>query len=302
MGEPEKVTLREPSVDSAPSRRRERRFVALWLLTLAVLSAIVGGKVWNRRQFAAAQRSFADAFFERQASWRAQVAPLAAQFTAIPYSTPREMALAPFKGYGIKRMPAKVYNPSYDEYRFRDPKTDTLFVLVFRDGRFVFSHYSSPPSPAFDPRPWERVGVVIRWVGNVSAGACVLVLLLLTNAWAHRRAIGQVLLAMALVTALAGAQQVAPDGSFRIDGRAFSSQFSVLMAVIAMLAIFLPRRRPINGKSCRACGYNLTGNVSGRCPECGTYARLNPATSEEFASRIAAAAPAEDQRPRGAVR
>jgi hypothetical protein len=21
---------------------------------------------------------------------------------------------------------------------------------------------------------------------------------------------------------------------------------------------------------CRACGYNLTGNVSGRCPECGT--------------------------------
>jgi hypothetical protein len=29
------------------------------------------------------------------------------------------------------------------------------------------------------------------------------------------------------------------------------------------------RRRRLRG-CCRRCGYDLTGNVSGRCPECGT--------------------------------
>jgi hypothetical protein len=31
-----------------------------------------------------------------------------------------------------------------------------------------------------------------------------------------------------------------------------------------------PVRRPFPPGRCRKCGYNLTGNVSGRCPECGT--------------------------------
>ncbi|MBK9118403.1 MAG: hypothetical protein IPM18_02215 [Phycisphaerales bacterium] len=30
-----------------------------------------------------------------------------------------------------------------------------------------------------------------------------------------------------------------------------------------------PFRKPLSGH-CQACGYDLTGNVSGRCPECGT--------------------------------
>lgn len=34
------------------------------------------------------------------------------------------------------------------------------------------------------------------------------------------------------------------------------------------LAPLLFRRRPAAG-CCRTCGYDLTGNVSGRCPECG---------------------------------
>jgi hypothetical protein len=25
----------------------------------------------------------------------------------------------------------------------------------------------------------------------------------------------------------------------------------------------------VTGRSCRKCGYDLTGNVTGRCPECG---------------------------------
>ena len=42
----------------------------------------------------------------------------------------------------------------------------------------------------------------------------------------------------------------------------------VAMAVSLGAKSMLARRRPTN--LCAECGYNLTGNVSGRCPECGT--------------------------------
>ncbi len=52
---------------------------------------------------------------------------------------------------------------------------------------------------------------------------------------------------------------------------------SVLIA-FALAALFIPAvvwlllRAPQNPPSglCRHCGYDLTGNTSGRCPECGT--------------------------------
>lgn len=42
-----------------------------------------------------------------------------------------------------------------------------------------------------------------------------------------------------------------------------------LIALLATAALFLLDRRRIPPGHCR-CGYNLTGNTTGRCPECGT--------------------------------
>jgi len=47
---------------------------------------------------------------------------------------------------------------------------------------------------------------------------------------------------------------------------------------LGVVAIDLVRSRAkpkgLHGKECRTCGYDLTGNISGVCPECGTSIRI----------------------------
>jgi len=47
----------------------------------------------------------------------------------------------------------------------------------------------------------------------------------------------------------------------------FAAIFAILPAV--WIAIAIRRRRRITGNLCATCGYNLTANISGICPECG---------------------------------
>ncbi len=44
---------------------------------------------------------------------------------------------------------------------------------------------------------------------------------------------------------------------------------SLLLLPVALCALLWLRRRRALPGHCQHCGYNLTGNVSGRCPECG---------------------------------
>jgi hypothetical protein len=41
------------------------------------------------------------------------------------------------------------------------------------------------------------------------------------------------------------------------------------LLALATFALWWRERRPFPAGRCRTCGYDLTGNVSGRCPECG---------------------------------
>lgn len=55
------------------------------------------------------------------------------------------------------------------------------------------------------------------------------------------------------------------------------SLFFTLFAIPAIILWRHSRRRGPN--DCRKCGYNLTGNTSGRCPECGTPTPATNATN-----------------------
>ena len=46
--------------------------------------------------------------------------------------------------------------------------------------------------------------------------------------------------------------------------------FMIVHAMIAIVILYLIQIRPsIQTNLCKECGYNLTGNTSGICPECG---------------------------------
>ena len=54
-------------------------------------------------------------------------------------------------------------------------------------------------------------------------------------------------------------------------GRAVAVPLWMVLATAAIPTIWLGwRERGIPPGHCQTCGYNLTGNISGRCPECGT--------------------------------
>ena len=50
--------------------------------------------------------------------------------------------------------------------------------------------------------------------------------------------------------------------------------FIIVTVVPTVFLFYRDRRRPRPG-CCMACGYNLTGNTSGRCPECGAAVKGN---------------------------
>jgi len=41
------------------------------------------------------------------------------------------------------------------------------------------------------------------------------------------------------------------------------------LLLLLVMSLWWCERRPVPPNHCRRCGYNLTGNETGRCPECG---------------------------------
>jgi hypothetical protein len=67
------------------------------------------------------------------------------------------------------------------------------------------------------------------------------------------------------------------DPTGRLDAGIYLPPWIPFVIIAAPTAVlwYVDRRRIPPGH-CRKCGYNLTGNVSGRCPECGTPSQTAP--------------------------
>ena len=75
-------------------------------------------------------------------------------------------------------------------------------------------------------------------------------------------------------------------GGFSFVGSQRVAYFPVYMLLPPLvLAAWLLRVPNRTASSCNGCGYNLTGNVSGRCPECGTVVATPPPVPEASTTR-----------------
>lgn len=92
----------------------------------------------------------------------------------------------------------------------------------------------------------------------------------------HRRMRGRYIVATLAAAATTGVIWVVV---LSIDSGSISNIWPLALGCWTMLALpialvvgipFLLRRPPRPPGFCRQCGYNLTGNVSGICPECGS--------------------------------
>lgn len=99
----------------------------------------------------------------------------------------------------------------------------------------------------------SRLRRFLKWVGLV---VCVLLL----SIWLAG------VIVVNVYPPLMGTSQ--PPGFVWIDRLDLSFLFPLVMVAIPIAFLWHRDRRPPKGH-CQKCGYNLTGNVSGVCPECG---------------------------------
>lgn len=78
-------------------------------------------------------------------------------------------------------------------------------------------------------------------------------------------------------------RDVGPDGLMAITAPLWPFAFVLVALVLLHLLKRMRRERRIRQGLCEACGYNLTSNTSGTCPECGTaITARSPAAKREI--------------------
>jgi hypothetical protein len=190
-----------------------------------------------------------------------------------------ELAQSMFPG----RTPTSLPVNSSDEVRWEDPVRGVTFHLGFR-GNGTLSSYSLDPLPGTPPaQPWllrvlRNLDPYRRlWVGSFTAltiGPILWMTLLVVSFFPSRaqRLLANGHLAVAWLCFLAWLLN--PNYTVSFKG-IFSNDmlfWGTLMVIASLFAGgFVAMRSPeIDPTRCPACGYDLTGNVSGVCPECGT--------------------------------
>ena len=175
-----------------------------------------------------------------------------------------------------RRANSKDNSQSFD---YEDPVTKASVTLYFTpaggwSGLSARTNATTPqPTRGRLDRMAERIRrSIVSPNGGIGLLAWLILLAMLLPLRAHRRLIAELMLAVAVMYTVACL--AIPTSGGRLL-RQFVGNESLLWA-IGMLATspvigWASSRLPaLIYPHCAQCGYNLTGNVSGVCPECGT--------------------------------
>jgi hypothetical protein len=267
----------EPPASDVPGESRRRGWrrplvvrMTLFLLPLASLAVLK-----HRQNVAQVQRDAAlplrtRAHFDRSTQARVRLTSLILSTPQRDFETVRAVVDPRGAADGYRNWSAESYLAGTAIYTFRDPAADGVTIRVSTlDGRVRTAWVDSPPF-VDTPLPFWRAGEWARKVGGVVAAMAWLV----TLAGAYRepllrRTLAPAALACALTAAAAWTLEPPPaqrGPGFRVPAGPYAGATLVLLT---LPALWLARRPGVPAGHCRHCGYDLTGNQSGVCPECG---------------------------------
>ena len=270
--------VRPPEPPPRP-QRRWRRAAGWWLVFLVACTAFAAAAGGLERQRREAVRAWADSRnrqneIRRMFWWRGLTArAVERRFNGGRPLERQEMGRRRF----VSTLPGETLGRRYAGWNVRlvfHEVTGPGGAVVAADGRpdgqvdlvriVPPREYSTEPSGA-----WVAVQRVRRVVVAAAGVAWAAGLVLACFAGPYRRAIAQACLGAAVAGTLAWV--LAP--SFRWE-RWFANiglWTGASTIALSLLLLALPaRRRRTDLSHCHACRYDLTGNESGVCPECGT--------------------------------
>jgi hypothetical protein len=154
-----------------------------------------------------------------------------------------------------------------------------IIHLHFVDDKLCGAYTITPPHVVYagPSGGWLTMQLALAGLVYIGAGLWCLSALLLPFNRPSRRQIAQEALAGLLVAALAqalGPGWSLPSLSLSGIGHAPLLAAVVAAALFSLISLLVPPRRARRRDGvppCLHCGYDLTGNLSGTCPECGRY-------------------------------
>ena len=254
-----------------PANRGRLGWLVFWLAFLGVTGGMAGGLLRQRAAYEAGVMN-----------WRNAVVPLTPQGMAFrdrikrlegEGKDPHDVAMS----LGVELKPAAKWWPNNPRHEVRlaiDPASGFEFELSFLEG--TLSGHRARPKMAPPPgmflvalegcRRYTRDCAWVAWLSVVG----VFISLFMAPNW--RRPLAHVALAIAIASLVAAELTIPP-------GQPLAARFLETVVIWSWagmiplsIALFLwsRRSRPWTGEPlCPGCGYNLTGNTAGRCPECG---------------------------------
>lgn len=135
----------------------------------------------------------------------------------------------------------------------------------------VFPPERRPPGPWLASPSIRGAAAVLRnLVLLMGATVCWGGLWIIPLAPKARRGLGKVCAAAAAVVLIAWLLEPSRPAPWRSGALTVVPIAALFALALSACAALIPYKRPIAVGRCLECGYNLTGNISGKCPECGT--------------------------------
>jgi hypothetical protein len=275
-------------VPTSSATRIKRRWVFLlfWLLFLLACVPPVVTKYKQNREAKTAVDASRIRIVAREREYHTRSVGIQQIEQMLSTGHPRREDLEDTLGRG-EPFTTKLKDKAMEAAVYTDPRTGVEFAMLFVNGYLMHFQHKPLPLPPLPPAPRAPPGWVLgesirKAVAVYGPGAWVAVLVGALLVKSCRLAGANLLLAITILAAWARALD--PKASFP---NAFLSDSGLLLGLMLLLSIvalvWSSIRRPAPAGVCPCCQYNLTGNTSGICPECGTPIALGKVEREKAA-------------------